>query len=69
MVLGDGGPEPLDRRGRLRDPAHARRVSGRPEALDEGSVLAEGFTQELCLAGREEMLKPTEDLLEEMKFA
>ena len=46
--------------------------AGSPEGLKlsmKGPFLAEDFSQELCLAGREEMLKPTEELLKEMKFA
>lgn len=33
-----------------------------------GPFLAENFTQELCLAGREDVLKPTEEMLKEMQL-
>ena len=34
----------------------------------KGPLLAEDFHQEVCLVGREEMLKPFEELLKEMKL-
>ncbi|HEU4514645.1 MAG TPA: hypothetical protein VFR87_16170 [Nocardioidaceae bacterium] len=47
-------------------------ASASPEAQKlslKGPLLAEDFKQEVCMAGREEMLKPYGELLKEMKLA
>jgi hypothetical protein len=46
-------------------------LSSTPEAqklLLKGPFICENFGQEICVAGREEMLKPTEELISEMKL-